>query len=226
MGHAYSEGKDEIHMGSVYDFLLTAKNNPANYMVVIGNYAKDYEIQSAEKIAQGLGVKLRYEEGIDIRTNMILIGTSGTNMIIDKLITQSYPDKSAYLTLAKGNLLVVINNEEQAKRVADTILGFSKEKELLSPGEIALGTNQFLGYIIGISIAVVVLGLLIIEQYRKGVISKAEEKKDEHKAEALSKYVAKYTSEGYSIDQIRKWLVNYGYDGELVEHVIHGVNNA
>ena len=56
--------------------------------------------------------------------------------------------------------------------------------------------------------------------------AKATEDKDEHKIEALEKYIKKYTKEGHEKGDIRSWLIKYGYDDHLVDAAFEQVEHA
>ena len=54
----------------------------------------------------------------------------------------------------------------------------------------------------------------------------ATELTDEKKLDALENYIRKYREEGHPESQIKKWLIDYGYDTDLVTRATEVVDNA
>ncbi len=218
------ETKEQIT--SIYDFLSLAKNYPDSYILVLGSYAKEYEIRYGDKIAESFGLKLRYEEDVESRKNLILIGTPNTNFLLDKFLTKPYSKDEALITLNGGNLLFIISDEDQAEDVADLIMGFRENRDKLSPSTVVLGFGEIAVYLVVLFVFIIISVILFVESYRKKAIDHAHEVGDEPKLEALEKYIKKYEDDGHSADKIEEWLVDYGYEEELVQKAIEGVKNA
>jgi hypothetical protein len=211
---------------SVYEYLTLVKNHPNQYVLVLGTYAKDYEIEYAEQIADFLGIKTRYESDVEWGNNLVLVGQPSTNLLLDKYLTKQYSDSEALLTVDRDNLIIVVSNEGQAKKVANVISNFKASKERLSPTTVSLKLHTLILYI-GFGLALVIpIILFFVEMKRKKAVSMAKESTDDHKLMVLEKYIEKYRQEGHSEKQIKDWLVDYGYDKELVDKAVMEVDNA
>lgn len=211
---------------SIHEFLTMVRNHPGGYMVVLGQYAKDYEIIYGEKIAEYLGIIVRYGENIESTDKLVLIGSPNTNLLLDKFLRRGYSKDEAVLSLAGNNLLVIVSDEQQAKKIYGIIANFREMHDKLSPDIAVFGFGKIVVYIVGLFLLLVGMLLFLVESYRKKSIARAQESKDEHKLEALQNYIKKYKKQGYSEEQIRRWLVNYDYNEELVMAAFEGLKNA
>jgi hypothetical protein len=208
---------------SVYNFIKIVKSQPDNYIVVIGKFAKDYEISYAARIAKFLGARLSYESEIRSYNNLVLIGNPATNMVLDKTLLQPYDANGILFTVSKSNLMIVLSSEEQSKMALDIIQQYENNKEKLSPASAMFGASDFFGPFIAIIIGMLLIFGILMEKYRHANVRRAQEAEREYKLVALESYISKYSQLGYPLDAIRKGLIKYGYNEETVDTALQGV---
>ena len=204
----FSENNDT----SLYQYLTAVKNNPDYYMLVLGKNAEDYEIKYGEKIAEYFNIKVKYEDTVQLRENLILFGNPNTNSLLDKALTEKYRPNKAMLNLAGKNLVVVVNNEEEASGIYHNLANFKEMRYKLIPKTATFRFDHLVLYSILIALILVPLILLDYEFVRRT--------KANHKLNIVEGYVRKYRLEKYSDEQIVNGLVRYGYDENLVRKAV------
>lgn len=208
VGLAYSQ-----HPSS---YLFSAASNPERYIVVTGMNAKPYEQHFAAHLAEKFGFLLRTDDQVRVESNLILVGNPGSHQLMDELLTTPYSGKKPEWYVSKRNLFVLFNSEEQALQAQDDFLSVE------SPSPSSSSAILFIIF----SMILVLCSLLFVEHRRHSSIDRVQERDIEHKREALEKYITKYEQEGHSPDQIREWLIKYGYSEELVDQSLEDVADA
>ncbi len=222
-GSVVEDVQVEKTLNGIHGYLTMVKNHPSDYVLVTGSYAKEYEINYAEKISRHFGLRAVDEDDIETSSKLILIGNPNTNLLLDKFLKEPYFKNKAMISVAGDNLLIVIGDEGQTDKLADTVIEFNENRYKLSPDKVTFDFDGIKAYIIVAFVILVLLILLYLEKSREVNVSKAKELKEEYKLEALENYIRRYREEGHPEGQIRKWLIKYGYDAELIDIAIDGL---
>jgi hypothetical protein len=223
-GLAVKEAPVEASQNNIYAFLQRVSSNPGKYTLVFGRHATDYELSYGTKIASSLHTKLAYDNDMLPSENLIVIGNRGTNLLLDKLIMHPYSGQQAVIEIFQNNLVILVNNENQAKMAAETILNFKSSSEKLSPSSLIMGSNFLPAYLVSIIVIIAVICFFFVEKSRKKVLSEVSQ--EERKIEILKDYIVKYMQEGYPLDQISSWLASYGFSQSQLERAIGELKNA
>jgi len=203
----YSENKMPDNLK---EFIALAENYPEEYSIVIGKYANLAERLEAAKLHEQFNIKIIEESSVKKRTQLILIGTPYTNLLLDKFLVKPYNPGRPEIIVQKSNLLIMFSNEFQAEELRLTYSGKSYF-ELGSP------IRQSLVYTILGFIALLPFIFFIFEHSRKQKIPIESE---------LTSYIKKYTEQGYSDDQMIDWLTKQGFEEEEIMGVFNNRDNA
>lgn len=224
-GKAYTFSGRVIAL-NIYDFLTIARDHPDKITLVIGTDSEDYEVTYGKEIADYLGVKMRYEDEVKIKYDLILIGSPETNGLISELLTKPYSKDESMVTLSKkNNLFLIASSKQQASKIKDIIISFDNEQELLSPDTVTFGFGGIMVYLIVLFFILISISIFFIERHRHS-FSRHEGGNVENRLEILKQYVKKYEKQGYSPEKIKEGLISEGYNSDLVKNVMGGNDNA
>ncbi|MBS3135809.1 hypothetical protein J4401_02510 [Candidatus Woesearchaeota archaeon] len=199
--------------GSAYDgkyslLIETIRGSPERYTAVIGTNAQEYEREYAEKIASHLGIALTEEKDISASGSLVVIGSPGTNMLMDELIEGTYSGEPS-ISLSGSNILIAFDSREDAERALGMVTG--------QPS-----FSDFVPWTVMTIVVAIPIILLLFEARRKhGLVGIANKK-----TEAIRDYVNKYQKRGYTKEQVREGLLKYGYPEKVIDSVLSETKNA
>jgi len=91
------------------DYLAVARAHPERHLIVVGEDFFDYEMELAEELADVYGLKIKTAPEVSKQNGLILIGTSATNILLDKYVGDDKKGISGY-----GNLVLWVENSNKA----------------------------------------------------------------------------------------------------------------
>lgn len=203
----------------VFEFISLMDNYPERYLIVIGSYAKEHEIEHALKISERFGITVKKEEDVSKRENLILIGTPGTNLLLDKFLVKPYSKEKSVLFVSSKNLIAVFSDKHQGEEITNMIINYRDERHKLAPETAKIEIRKSIIYAIFLLVGIIPLIFSFYENKRKALDM-------QNKKEVVRKYIDENLQSGYSEEEVRKWLAHDNIDENIVKECLEEIKNA
>ena len=227
---------------NIYDFVNNVKSDSSSFTIVLGKQMDNNEIKSASELASFLGItKSRFDDEISVKENLIIIGNPSTNKITYDLLGEwTYGKNKGLVKVIGSNLIIAGSSTEDTQIGIDVVKNYEANKDKLLneeyvASELFSPSNSMLMIVIGIVVVVIIgLAILLLKKKKKPnqIMQKPIEQRLQQPFEQkqplmqqtpeekqIFAYVQRNLVRGYQKEDLKKALLNQGWDVSLVEKV-------
>jgi len=232
-----------IAQESIYEFIIAAKNSPADYTFVLSDgFSRTETIQLAAFSKDTLVRKTKMDDAIiNQERKLIVIGNYNDNIMTKKL-SGRFPleEGEGFIKLLNGNLIIAGAAAAENTELLKIIKDYEKNKNLLSSDEYIMGD-----FVLTLTVKeepkveqpspeptiteeetpekslliwIIIAGILVGTTSSFFIIKK----KKQHNR--IKNYIMQNLQTGYTKEQIQQALLQQGWPEKTVENILNKVN--